>query len=1423
MRAAVSTILLVLGIVSMNAHAQLGSIIDSMQPPIVTAHEDFGTSNHQEGDTVTFLVVRSQHGIENPLNVQVSVSQSGNMLMPGDVGNKTVHFGAWADLGYLDLNTIDDQIDERDASVSFSIRSGTGYRLGSPTRLSTNVLDNDVPTVSVQASSASVRAGQAAVFRISRSGVDMGATNVNIEVGDNNRVLQSSAFSKNSVAFRSGETSASVSLATRSDITSAGTAHVTVMPGSGYNLGGSEQAAVAVTPGSAGLPTVSFGQSNERIVEGQPVQFIVQRNAVKSSPLDVTIQLSTSLAGLIGQGFSTRQPVTIPAWQTEGWLNLPTQDNSTNDGEASISASIRSSSSFRTGSPSRHTVIVEDDEVTVMSIAVRGSANVTEGSYAEFRITRQGDRTHTLTIPVTVRETGDMLTATSKAVTSATFSRGRSYVDLRLRTDNDTVDEIASTVTVQIMRSSEVLYGVGSEYASVTVQDNDSGSVSVELSDQPYVPEGSSASFQLMRTGTLDTAITVYVLIEKQGQMFPHSTETLPVPMAAGQGYASFEADAPQDDIDYANGRIRARLIRRSDYTIDSAKSETDWVAVVDDDLATVTVTSTSRIYEGQTAVFTFTRTHATDTEIRINLSYHLEGEWPGNVRDEATVVIARYRRSTSFRVRIENDPYDLNNAVLEMTIERGGSDFTWTQGVYRVPVLDNDSVSRPPWVSVSAVTSSVVEGQDAKFRIRRTSSQFPMTIRYNVSETGNMINNVFKGQTFMPTGTSSKEVGVKSFVDTFTEDDSTVTVSLSNDLAYSYGYQKAALAFRVDPNRASADVVVRDKHDVTKSIVSIAREGPASIAEGDKAQFRITRTAPTGDRLLVRVQVGQEGRWLTRNTHVADADLPPNENSVVIEIETNDDIHGENDGWISAFLLQSRNYNVASTTAVRTTISSDDAYVQIVPHTSASVDEGSNLDLVLNLMQGGDVERKIQWWTEQLTGTDAATAGTDYTGVPGTGVTETFEEVLFAVGNTTKTVTVETETDDVDDADETFRVHFGNDPNATQMSFLIGQDFVHTSASVSVLVTITNEGALPKVYLSGMGREVSRHIVEALSDRMQAHERADRTEVAPRGDDQLPTFTHSEGNMAFWSAASSRSFEVAESEGEVDSYTVGADVKHGDWLFGVGITMSEGEGDYKDVTLKSSLTTAHPYAAWSHEGWLAWGTLGQGTGTLKMYDAKHKTHYRGIDIGHTMVAGGVDREHSTSERVRINLGAKGFWSVTRSEETQVDSGRVHGAKAPNLSLQSYVDATLNPDGAVQPTLGMALTYDRDDYETSLRLRPSIGVSVAHGALKGHVEAILADGRWDVAGGVMFQPDQGFYAGLTRTAPDREVLEGEPIRAQLQIETGWKRNGLSPYVTLGGSAWQIGQKLGNATREFDMHLRSAEGDAQLRVGIRLSW
>ena len=160
------------------------------------------------------------------------------------------------------------------------------------------------------------------------------------------------------------------------------------------------------------------------------------------------------------------------------------------------------------------------------------------------------------------------------------------------------------------------------------------------------------------------------------------------------------------------------------------------------------------------------------------------------------------------------------------------------------------------------------------------------------------------------------------------------------------------------------------------------------------------------------------------------------------------------------------------------------------------------------------------------------------------------------------------------------------------------------------------------------MGREVSRHVVESLTERLRNVERGDASQMSPRGDDALPTFNMTKDGIGLWSSASSRGFEVAEAEGNVDSYTIAADMKRGDWLFGLGVTHSKGEGEYEATTVESDLTTAHPYAAWMHREWLAWATLGKGTGTLKMHDTESDAHYSGIDINHTMLAAGVDREH---------------------------------------------------------------------------------------------------------------------------------------------------------------------------------------------------
>ena len=110
------------------------------------------------------------------------------------------------------------------------------------------------------------------------------------------------------------------------------------------------------------------------------------------------------------------------------------------------------------------------------------SAYPTEGSDAVFKLTRTGDSSDALTVPVSVQESGAMLDAS--APTSATFAEGDFETELRVSTVADEAAEEDSTVTVSIEAGSAYRLGANdSSEVMVTVLDDDA----------PPLPDGTPA------------------------------------------------------------------------------------------------------------------------------------------------------------------------------------------------------------------------------------------------------------------------------------------------------------------------------------------------------------------------------------------------------------------------------------------------------------------------------------------------------------------------------------------------------------------------------------------------------------------------------------------------------------------------------------------------------------------------------------------------------------------------------------------------------------------------------------------------------------------------------------------------------------------------------------------------------------------
>ena len=464
--------------------------------------------------------------------------------------------------------------------------------------------------------------------------------------------------------------------------------------------------------------------------------------------------------------------------------------------------------------------------------------------------------------------------------------------------------------------------------------------------------------------------------------------------------------------------------------------------------------------------------------------------------------------------------------------------------------MIDNDTVTRKPVVSVYPIRDRHLEGKPARFRLRRTGvTAFPLVVRYGVRETGDMTNRTNRGEVTFPVGASSVIASVGTYNDSFEEDDSTITLYLNESLVHND-------LWTVGTRNTSADVVVRDDPDFHKPTLSMQRIGPANIVEGQPIRIRITRTAVTDNRVLVRLRATGRGGVVNFS-----ATLEPNVTSTIATVATVDRAQASRPGLVTVSFNNHADYNTVNPKTAVVTVNTNDPWISLSPGpgdagatNTMEIAEGVAQTITLTLHSGGDVPRSITWSTQQ---SGIAVPGADFQQVNQSPVT-------WAVGETTKDITITVHNDMIDDAGESFTIVL-NSPTNAPISFLKGNDIL-TYPSYSFIILITNEGALPKAYLSGMGREVSRHIVDSLSERMQAIGRGDGAQVSPRGEDEAPTFNFSEDGMAFWSSASSRDFEVADAEGNVESYTVGADLHRGDWLVGLGITTSEGEGEYDDV-----------------------------------------------------------------------------------------------------------------------------------------------------------------------------------------------------------------------------------------------------------------
>ncbi len=133
----------------------------------------------------------------------------------------------------------------------------------------------------------------------------------------------------------------------------------------------------------------------------------------------------------------------------------------------------------------------------VSIVAKDDSRTVTEGTAAEFTLTRTGSLADALTVNVGVTETGTMLSGAVPA--TVTFNANSPTAELRVETEDDEVAEPASVVTAALAAGSGYSMDTGAASASVMVEDDDAAPV-VQTAAIVRVPENTTTVVTLTAT-----------------------------------------------------------------------------------------------------------------------------------------------------------------------------------------------------------------------------------------------------------------------------------------------------------------------------------------------------------------------------------------------------------------------------------------------------------------------------------------------------------------------------------------------------------------------------------------------------------------------------------------------------------------------------------------------------------------------------------------------------------------------------------------------------------------------------------------------------------------------------------------------------------------------------------------------------------
>ena len=429
-----------------------------------------------EGGDATFTLTATPPPAA-PLEVTVTVAVEGAFGITA--GERTVTIPTTGS-HKLTLTTDNDGTDEANGSVTATVDAGAGYTVGTASTGTVAIADDDlpVPVVSI-AAGAGVTEGTAASFVLTATPPPAAALEVTVTVA-----------ASGDYGIAAGERTVTIpttgsytlTLATTGDEADEpdGSVTATVDAGTGYTVGAASSGTVPIADDDLPPPAVSVAAKVGSITEGGDAVFTVTADRAVDANLAVTLNV-TEAAGsdFVAAADEGAKTVTILAGKTSAALTVKTDDDTVDEPDGSVTATVAAGDGYTVGAASSGTVAVADNDAAGRPMVTVEDATAREGQTMQFAVRLSAAAKRDVWVRVLAQESNPVSARASRDFQGPYYSSmvriraGQTVGQFGVRIHDDSHDDGGETFEAHVLFVMNDVAGIADGVAVGTIENDD--------------------------------------------------------------------------------------------------------------------------------------------------------------------------------------------------------------------------------------------------------------------------------------------------------------------------------------------------------------------------------------------------------------------------------------------------------------------------------------------------------------------------------------------------------------------------------------------------------------------------------------------------------------------------------------------------------------------------------------------------------------------------------------------------------------------------------------------------------------------------------------------------------------------------------------------------------------------------------------